>query len=484
MRALAPSRVHTQNTRRTHSRVRIVSRPMTFANPVLLRTEAHANLRLALPLIAAQVAGVGMGAVDTVFAGRLGPRALAAVAMGFNLNVVFFVFFMGLAMACSPVVAQMAGARREAGDIAIFVRRARRFALVMGTAWLIGLNLVAAPVLSHLGLDDETVRLSVRFVRLLSFSGYGMSLWFTQRFCAEGLGQTRPIVLASLAGLAANALLDWLLLFPHPALNVRGLPLLGAPGCGVATSLSSLLMAGLLAWRFRRAAVLRRLMASTPPAVLPAEGVGDILRLGLPIGTIMLAEAGLFVTVALLMARFGDLTVAAYQVAINFAALAFMIPVGLSLATTVRVGHAVGAGAGEVARLRGGVGMVLGLFNAASNALIMLLLGRWIAGLYTDDPAIIAQAAHFLCLAAVFQFFDGLQVTANGALRGFKDTRWPALITLVAYWMVGLPVAWWLAFGAGLGADGLWWGLTAGLGVAAMGLTLRYSRRARSLSVA
>ncbi len=447
---------------------------MPFANPVLLRAEVRANLRLALPLIAAQIAGIGMGAVDTVFAGRLGPRALAAVAMGFNLNVVFFISFMGLMMACSPIIAQMSGAGRELGDIAVFVRRARRFALLVATLWLVGLNLVAVPVLSHLGLDDETVRLSVRFVRLLSFSAYGMSLWFAQRFCAEGLGQTRPIVVAGLVGLAANAALDWLLLFPHPTLNAWGLPLLGVPGCGVATTLSSLLMAALLAWQFRRAPVLRRLMASPPPAVAPAESAADILRLGLPIGLIMLAEAGLFVTVALLVARFGDFAVAAYQVAINFAALAFMIPVGLSLATTVRVGHAVGAGDNNAARLRGNVGMGLGLINAASNSLIMLLLGRWIAGLYTSDPAIAAQAAHFLYLAAVFQFFDALQVTANGALRGFKDTRWPALITVIAYWLVGLPVAWWLAFDAGLGADGLWWGLTAGLGCAAFGLSLRY----------
>lgn len=456
---------------------------MLLVDPAFLRTETRANLHLALPLIAAQIAGVGMGTVDTVFAGRLGPRALAAVAMGFNLNLLFFIFCMGLTMACSPIVAQMMGARREWGDIAVFVRRAHRFALLVATVWLIGLNLVAVPVLSRLGLDDETVRLSVRFVRLLSFSAYGMSLWFTQRFCAEGLGQTRPIVVAGLTGLAANALLDWLLLFPHPLLNRWGLPLLGVPGCGVATSLSCLLMAGLLAWQFRRAPVLRRLMASPPPSVPPVEAAADILYLGLPIGLIMLAEASLFVMAALLMARFGDLAVAAFQVAINFSALAFMIPVGLSLATTVRVGHAVGAGENDAAYLRGSVGITLGLLNAASNALIMLLLGHWIAGLYTDDAAIAAQAAHFLYLAAAFQFFDGLQVTANGALRGFKDTRWPALITLIAYWMVGLPVAWWLAFDAGVGADGLWWGLTAGLGVAAIGLTLRYTRRARRLSM-
>lgn len=439
-----------------------------------MRAEARANLRLSLPLIAAQIAGVGMGAVDTIFAGRLGPRALAAVAMGFNLNVVFFIFFMGLTMACSPIVAQMMGARRDVADIGCFVRRTRRFALLAGTVWLIGLNLVAAPVLGRLGLDDETVRQSVRFVRLLSGSAYGMCLWFTLRFCAEGLGQTRPIVVAGLAGLAANAVLDWLLLFPHPLLNAWGMPLLGAPGCGVATSLSCLLMAGLLMLQFRRVPALREVMIGSASSV--PEGAADILRLGLPIGLIMVAEAGLFVMVALLMARFGDLTVAAYQVAINFAALVFMIPVGVALATTVRVGHAVGAGDAVGARLRGGVGMMLGVLNAASNALIMLLLGQWIASLYTDDPAIAAQATHFLYLAAIFQFFDGLQVTANGALRGFKDTRWPALITLVAYWLVGLPVAWGLAFTFGMGADGLWWGLTAGLGAAATGLCLRYGR--------
>lgn len=439
-----------------------------------IRAEVRANLKLALPLIAAQLAAVGMGTVDTIFAGRLGAQALAAVAVGVNLNVLCFVFFMGVLMACSPVVAHMVGAGRPAADIGAFVRKARVFALALAVLWFGLLNLIAAPLLARLNLAPETVRLAVRFVRVLSCSSLGMCLWFTLRFCAEGLGRTRPILWAGLVGLLANILLDWLLVFGH-----LGLPRLGALGCGVATAVSSLLMAGTLALLFRGPALRAALLPhGAVPAV--AEGVGDILRVGLPIGLVLLAEAGLFVLTAMLMAQFGDATVAAYQVAINFASMVFMIPVGVALATTVRVGHAAGAGDALAARRRGFVGIGLGLANALSNAAIMVLFGGLIAGFYSADADIARRAAGFLLLAAGFQIFDGVQATANGALRGVKDTRAPMLITLVAYWMVGLPVAWWLAFragGEGIGPSGLWWGLSAGLAAAAAGLSWRYWRR-------
>ena len=213
----------------------------------------------------------------------------------------------------------------------------------------------------------------------------------------------------------------------------------------------------------------------------PAADSAEVLRLGLPIGLILAAEAGLFVMAAMQMSLFGESTVAAYQVAINFAALMFMIPMGIGLAATVRVGQAVGAelGAAEV-RFRGRVGMQLGLINAASNALIMLLLATLIVRLYTADAEIGALAVKFLWLAAAFQFFDAVQVTANGALRGIKDTRLPMLITVVAYWAVGFPVSWWLAFHTPLGPDGVWWGLTVGLAVAAVGLAARFRHKAQS----
>lgn len=449
-----------------------MSRNASSAGPGAIRAETRANLRLALPLIAAQLAGVGMTTIDTIFAGRLGPQALAAVAVGSNLSVILLVMFMGLFMACSPVIAHMVGAGRAAADIGAFIRRALRFAWLGGVLWVLLLNLIAGPALRLLGLAPETTDLAIQFVRLLSVSGLGMSLWFTLRFSAEGLGQVRPILYACLVGLGCNALLDWLLLFGH-----FGMPRLGAPGCGVATSISSLVMAGVLYAQFRLRRGLREPLEASRNGAGCTEGPREILRIGVPIGLILLAEGGLFVLTAMLMARFGEDTVAAYQVAINFASVVFMIPVGIALATTVRVGHAAGAGAHDAARFRGFVGMGLGLANAASNAAIMALFSGTIAAFYTEDAGIAAEAAHFLLLAAFFQFFDGLQSTANGALRGIKDTRLPMLITLLSYWAMGLPVAWWLAFRLGQGPDGLWWGLTAGLGAAAIGLTLRYKRQ-------
>ncbi|MDB5985585.1 MAG: family efflux transporter [Nevskia sp.] len=439
---------------------------MSLSISPALRHEAAANFKLAAPLIAAQIAAVGMGAIDTMFAGRLGAQALAAVAVGVNYNILFFAMALGLLMACSPIVAQLRGAGRAAAEIGAFMRRARRLGLIVALVWFVAVNASAAPALRLLDLGGDTAQLAVRFVRYLSASAFGFSMYFALRSCAEGAGQTRPIFVAGVIGLAANVLLDWLLVFGH-----FGLPALGAIGCGIATTLSSALMAAVL-WRsYRYEPRLRIYLDAAQPC---AHGMRSILRLGGPIALILLAESGLFVLAALLMARFGDAVVAAYQVAINFASLLFMIPLGVGQGTAVRVGLAAGAHEYLAARFRGVVGIGMGLINALSNAAIMLLFGGVIVAIYTHDAAIAAQATHFLVLAAVFQFFDGVQVTANGALRGLKDTRVPAVITLVAYWLVGLPVAWSLAFTQQIGADGLWWGLTAGLGIAAIGLSWRF----------
>jgi MATE family multidrug resistance protein len=431
------------------------------------------NIGLAWPLIIAQLAGVGMGAVDTAFAGRLGAQSLAAVAVGVNLSMLFFVPTMGVLMALSSLTANLRGAGHSAADIGAFLRKGRRFGIFVGIAWGVMLNLVAPPALRALALAPETTQLAIRFVHFWSPSAIGFSCYFALRFGAEGLGQTRPILIAGLAGLAANTVLDWLLV-----LGNAGFPQLGAIGCGVATSISSLMMALLLAGLYRVNPVLRAVL---PRGGHAPAGVVQILKLGIPISAVMLAEAGLFVLTALLMARFGETTVASYQIAINISALAFMIPVGLAQATTVRVGLAMGAGEFAEARARGRIGMALGLINAASNSAIMILLADSIVAIYTRDSAIASRAAHFLWLAAAFQFFDGLQATANGALRGIKDTRLPMAITLVAYWGIGLPAALGLAFSAQLGPDGLWWGLTVGLGAAAVGLTLRFSRQSLRL---
>ncbi len=428
----------------------------------------RANLKLALPLIAAQLAGVGMGATDTIMAGRLGPNALAAVAVSVNINVAFFVFFLGIFMAASAIVSQRRGAAAAPESIGAYGRSLLRLALWLGALWCLLLQLVAAPAIHLLDLAPETTALAIPYLRAYAFSSFGMTLWFALRFIAEGLEATRPVMTAGVIGLAVNALFNWWLIF-----GVGPFPALGVTGSGIATALACLVMAASLAAFYRRHALLKplRLFAASEREV---GATAETLKLGLPIALIILAEAGLFVVVAMLMARLGESTVAAYQIAINFASVVFMIPLGIGFATTVRVGHFAGAGQAAAERYAGWVGMGMGVSNAAFNASVMLIFGGMIAALYTQDTAIAAQAVAFLSLAAVFQLADGLQATANGALRGLKDTRLPMAITLASYWLIGLPVAWWLCFHTPLGANGLWWGLTAGLAAAAVGLTLRF----------
>jgi MATE family multidrug resistance protein len=196
-------------------------------------------------------------------------------------------------------------------------------------------------------------------------------------------------------------------------------------------------------------------------------------------GITLFMEASLFVAVALVIGTLGTDVVARYHVALNVASVAFMIPLGLAMTTTVRVGHAVGRRDGQGVRDAGRVGIGLTLVAQALSAGAMLLVPRFIASLYTNDALVIGLAAQLLVLAGLFQFSDGIQVAANGALRGLKDTRIPMVITTFAYWGVGMPVGWWLAFPHGLGARGMWMGLIAGLSMDAALLSWRFWKLAR-----
>ena len=198
--------------------------------------------------------------------------------------------------------------------------------------------------------------------------------------------------------------------------------------------------------------------------------------IGVPIGVAIFIEGSLFSVAALLIGSLGTEIVAGHQVAINFAALTFMVPLGISMAMTVRVGFAAGRGDVGAARFAAFVGAGLALTSQSISAAVMLLVPRQVASIYTADPAVVAMAVKLLFLAAFFQISDGVQVSAAGALRGLKDTRVPMVITVVAYWLVGMPVGWYLGFRRGLGAEGMWIGLIAGLTVAALLLAVRFFR--------
>ena len=439
------------------------------SQPDGLAYEVRRTLVLASPLVIGQLTNFGMNFVDTVMAGRLGKVDLGAIAVGSSIWAAGFLFTLGVLLAVSATVSQLdgAGRPRQAGE---FTRQALWLALVLA-AGLIGLALSAGWVMDALDVETTVADLAMGYLRAIAWGAPALVLMLTLRFFSEGAGYTRPTMYVGLLGIACNIPLNWLLMFGN-----LGFPRLGAVGAGWATAivlwLQFFLMLVRVAWRpqYRPFAVFGRL---TGPNLREIAG---LLKVGLPIGFMVLMEGGMFAASALLVGILGALPVAAHQVAMNYTGLVFMVPLGLSGAITVRVGNAIGRGDAEGARRAGLVGIGIALVFAVASATVIVLFPEAIVGLYTSEPEVVALAASLLLFAAIFQISDGLQVAAAGALRGMKDTRIPMLYSVLAYWMIGMTVGWYLTFRADWGPAGMWIGILAGLSVAAVLLTARYWR--------
>ncbi len=430
--------------------------------------------RMAGPLVVGQLSQVGMGFTDTVMAGRLGPVDLGAVAIGSTLWIPVYLACVGVMMAMSPTVAHHEGAGRRPSISRLY----RQSLWLSGALAVLGFIVTSqvGVVMSWIGVDPAIVPVTEDYLDAIAWGMPGVCFYLGLRFVSEGLGHTRPVMYIQLLALVANVPGNYVLMY-----GALGNPAMGAVGAGWSSALVlTAAAAGMLGYvasrsRFRAYRLFRRPEQPDPDELLP------LLRLGLPIALVTVLEVGLFTAVGLLMGSLGAVAVAGHQIAINYAALMFMIPLGVSLATTVRVGQASGAGDIEEARLAGFVGMGMATGAMLVSALFMLAAPGLIVGMYTTDQAVSAVARSLLLMAAVFQVSDGLQAGALGALRGLKDTRYPVLVTFVAYWMIGLPIGWSLGIGRALGPQGLWVGLVAGLTFAALLLSLRFWRISRNL---
>ena len=431
------------------------------------RADVAQILRLSGPLLVNNLATAGMTTADTVMAGRLGAVELAAVALGANWIGLFYLGGLGMLMALSPTVAHAVGGGRdrEAGG---YFRQALWLSLAVSAVALAGLAVVQ-PVLLAIGTAPEVAALAARYVGAAAFGIPAMFAFLALRFSSEGIGWTRPILFTAVLAFALNVTGNWVFIHGH-----FGMPALGAVGCGVATALTQWVILAVL-WAY-----VRRHRAYRPYAPLARferpdpKRLREILALGLPICGSVLAEGALFSSAGLMMGGFGATVVAAHAIAINYAALMFMVPLSVHSATTIHVGHRAGAGRWREARDAGWTGAAICVATMAVSALVLVLAREPIAALYSEDVAVIALAATLLQFAAVFQVADGLQVGMAGALRGLKDARVPMLMCVLAYWGVGFPLAWGLGVAGGRGAPGVWVGLIAGLFVAASLLTLRW----------
>lgn len=437
-----------------------------------LGLEVRRTVTLALPLILAQLAQVSMGLVDTLMVGRLGGGALAGVALGGNLFFFALIIGLGVMGAVSPTVSQAYGAN-DPGAAGRAVRQSFYIALFLTLpAFVLFWN--AEGLLLRLGQEPATAALAAAWLRAIGW-GYLPSLWLAGlRGLLEGISRPRPVMYIIFVGVGVNVLLNYTLVFGN-----FGFPALGAVGTGWASATVYWLMFLAAALYVRRSLPLFGVFSSFPRP--DPRTLRSLLVIGVPIGLTLGFENSLFSVTAILMGTFGTVSLAAHQIAIQVASFTFMIPLGVAAATAVRVGQAVGKRNLAEARRAGWIGIALSAGFMTLTALTFWFLPEQIAGLFLEadnpeDAAVVRTAAGFLAFAAAFQIFDGLQVSAAGALRGFKDTRVPMLISLVSYWGVGLSSGAVFALGLGLGGRGLWLGLVLGLAAAAALLVGRFRR--------
>ncbi len=436
--------------------------------------ESRLTLRLALPLMIGQLSQMLLGVADTVMIGRLGVTELAALTFASSLFHVPFVFGIGVLTAVSVFTSNRRGANDAAG-----ARGSCRHGLILATALgliLFALSWLLSSHLDRFGQPPEVSGTTTVYFRILMASVVPALASIALKNHADALNRPWPPFWIFLGGVVLNIGLNWVMIY-----GKLGCPMLGFEGAAWATLISrAAILLAMFVW-LGHAKGLREWVPQRWWRKPHFSEIRGLLAIGLPASVQMLFEISAFSLAGLIMGRFGPESMAAHQIAITLAATAFMIPLGLSMALTVRCGEAQGAG--EMQRLRPIAisGWLLVTGYALLGATAFLLFGDWMAAAFTRDAGVIRLTASLLVIVGVFQIVDGLQVASSAMLRGLHDARVPAVMGFVSYWLFGLPVAAGLAFWFDLEARGVWWGLAAGLFVACVTLGSRlWNRSARS----
>ncbi len=435
-----------------------------------VRRELGAVLRLATPVILVQVGMVLMGAVDTAMLGRVSETALAAGSIGNALSIAVIWSFIGILLAIDPMVAQAFGA----GD-----RRRIARVLCRGVGLAVLLSVPATAIVLRLelllpltGQPEAVVGPASAYLRGIGPGVVAFLLFMCLRQTLQAMSIVRPALIATVVANVFNVVANWALIFGN-----LGFPALGARGSAFATSGSRwvmLIVISVFAWRHLRPYFRGwRLRWLRPAALWP------FLYVGVPIAVQVSLEVTVFSFAAVLIGRLGEAQLGGHQVAISIASISFMVPLGFAGAATTRVGNAIGRRDPDGARLSALVCLGLGTGVMVAFGGVFFSFPGLIARMFSDVPELVAAGAALIPIAGLFQVADGLQVAAAGVLRGAADTRFPAAVALVGYWVVGMPAGYWLTFHQGLGPAGVWWGLTFGLVFVAIFLSFRVRWRLR-----
>ncbi len=440
-----------------------------------LRDEFRPMFRLALPVVLAEMGWMTMGMMDTLMVGPLGPEAIGAVGLGSSVFMGVCIFAMGLLLGLDTLVSQAFGA----GDVDACHRwliHGVVLALVLSVP-IMGLLFWLSNGLDSWGLDPSVLALTRPYLEVVTWSVPPLLLYASFRRYLQGMAVVRPVMLALFGANLVNVAVNWVLIFGH-----FGAPAMGVSGAAWATVLSRVAMMFALLVTILYRERQGRLASPGHAGVfgvltLELSWFRRLLGLGLPAATQLTLEVGAFAAATALAGRLAPASLAAHQIAINYAALTFMVPLGIASAGATRVGHAVGRRDPQGASRAGWTALLFAVLFMSIAALAFLIVPRSLLLAFTDDVGVQDVGVTLLFVAAVFQLFDGLQGVATGILRGLGDTRTPMLWNLAAHWFIGLPLGYWLCFQLGLDVIGLWWGLSLGLVVCGVALAVVWTRR-------
>jgi MATE family multidrug resistance protein len=421
--------------------------------------ECRQTLKLAFPLVIGQVSQMLLGVADTVMIGKLGVTELAVLTFTNSLFYVPFIFGLGVLTAISVFTSNAHGADdaqagRASCRLGVYISAILGLVL-FGVMWLFSQNL------EIFGQPKDVVQSSKLFFQIIMASMVPALMSLALKNHADSLGRPWPPFWIFLSGVLLNVFLNWVMIY-----GKLGCPAWGLEGAAIATLIARIaILVAMFIWLYR-AVGLRDWLPYRWLRMPNRSELRRFLSIGFPASLQMVCEVSAFSAAGLLMGRFGETAMAAHQIALMCAATAFMVPLGLSMALSVRIGSANGAGHGERLRKIAVSGWWLGAGWALIGVGIFLFFGKWLASLYIDEAPVIELAAGIMIVAGVFQLFDSLQIGSVAMLRGLHDARMPAFMGFLAYWVIGIPIAVFLSIHLGYGAVGVWWGLASGLFVA------------------
>lgn len=434
------------------------------------KPELFKTLKLAWPIVVGQLSHIAIGVIDSAMVGRLGADQLAAVSVSVGLFSVLMVFGIGVSFAISPLTA-IANASHDTQGAASILKNS--FFMSIGLGLLLALlMIIGAPLLRFMEQPARVTELSIAYLRILGLSMLPVMVYQAYRQFSEGLEIMYPALVIGLLMIPLNAFGNWLLIFGH-----WGFPAMGLEGAGWATVVTRLLAAVAMMWfvlknrRFKAFLPRDLAMKHYRKAVMTR-----ILKLGVPGGVQYIFETSAFAFAAIMIGWLGSKSLAAHQIAINLASISFMVAIGLSSASAIRIGHAQGKADFKMARRIGVTSFWLSGGFMGLCGLVFILGRYYFPLLYIKDLVVVNLAAQLLLVAAAFQIVDGIQAVGVGLLRGMEDVKRPTLYVMIAYWGLALPLGALLAFTFKMGVLGIWIGLAVGLSASAVLLSYRFFR--------